>query len=84
MSRDATHADIEREVNEMDLGRISTFTTKATLEMLKRRRDVVAFVLFVMGVIVGIAVLAHEPGDDGTRHPLGNAASRFIRRRGCS
>ena len=37
MSRDATHADIEREVNEMDLGRISTFTTKATLEMLKRR-----------------------------------------------
>ena len=37
MSRDATHADIEREVNEMDLGRISTFTTKATLEMLERR-----------------------------------------------
>ena len=37
MSKDATHADIEREVNEMDLGRISTFTTKATLEMLKRR-----------------------------------------------
>jgi len=37
MSRDATHADIEREVTEMDLGRFSTFTTKATLEMLKRR-----------------------------------------------
>jgi len=37
MSRDATHADIEREVDEMDLGRFSTFTTKATLEMLKRR-----------------------------------------------
>lgn len=37
MSRDATHADIEHEVNAMDLGRFSTFTTKATLEMLKRR-----------------------------------------------
>ena len=37
MSRDATHADIEREVGGMDLGRLSTFTTKATLEMLKRR-----------------------------------------------
>src|SRR5439155_25516988 len=37
MSRDATHADIEHEVNAMDLGRLSTFTTKATLEMLKRR-----------------------------------------------
>ncbi|HEY0831737.1 MAG TPA: class I SAM-dependent methyltransferase [Candidatus Dormibacteraeota bacterium] len=37
MSRDATHADIEQEVNAMDLGRFSTLTTKATLEMLKRR-----------------------------------------------
>jgi ubiquinone/menaquinone biosynthesis C-methylase UbiE len=37
MSRDATHADIECEVAGMDLGRLSTFTTKATLEMLKRR-----------------------------------------------
>jgi ubiquinone/menaquinone biosynthesis C-methylase UbiE len=37
MSRDATHADIEREVDGMDIGRLSTFTTKATLEMLKRR-----------------------------------------------
>jgi len=37
MSRDATHADIEHEVEGMDLGRISAFTTKATLEMLKRR-----------------------------------------------
>jgi ubiquinone/menaquinone biosynthesis C-methylase UbiE len=37
MSRDATHADIDHEVNGMDLGRLSTFTTKATLEMLKRR-----------------------------------------------
>jgi ubiquinone/menaquinone biosynthesis C-methylase UbiE len=37
MSRDATHADIEREVEGMDLGRISAFTTRATLEMLKRR-----------------------------------------------
>jgi len=37
MSRDATHTDIEREVNGMDLGRFSTLTTKATLEMLKRR-----------------------------------------------
>lgn len=37
MSKDATHADIEDEVKGMDLGRFSTFTTKATLEMLKRR-----------------------------------------------
>lgn len=37
MSRDATHADIESEVETMRLGRISSFTTKATLEMLKRR-----------------------------------------------
>ncbi|HKW59693.1 MAG TPA: class I SAM-dependent methyltransferase [Candidatus Dormibacteraeota bacterium] len=37
MSRDATHADIDREVGRMQLGRIATFTTKATLEMLKRR-----------------------------------------------
>ncbi len=37
MSREATHADIDHEVNGMDLGRFSSFTTKATLEMLKRR-----------------------------------------------
>jgi ubiquinone/menaquinone biosynthesis C-methylase UbiE len=37
MSRDATHADIDHEVHGMDLGRIGAFTTKATLEMLKRR-----------------------------------------------
>jgi hypothetical protein len=37
MSRDATHADIDHEVDGMDLGRIGAFTTKATLEMLKRR-----------------------------------------------
>ncbi len=37
MSKDATHADIEDEVKGMDLGRFSAFTTKATLEMLKRR-----------------------------------------------
>jgi len=37
MSRDATHADIDREVKGMELGRISTFTTTATLEMLRRR-----------------------------------------------
>jgi ubiquinone/menaquinone biosynthesis C-methylase UbiE len=37
MSSDATHADIEREVSGMQLGWFSTFTTKATLEMLKRR-----------------------------------------------
>ena len=37
MSRDATHGDIDREVRGMELGRISTFTTTATLEMLKRR-----------------------------------------------
>jgi ubiquinone/menaquinone biosynthesis C-methylase UbiE len=36
-SSDATHADIEREVAGMQLGWFSTFTTKATLEMLKRR-----------------------------------------------
>jgi ubiquinone/menaquinone biosynthesis C-methylase UbiE len=37
MSSDATHADIEQEVQAMRLGRLSSFTTKATLEMLKRR-----------------------------------------------
>ena len=37
MSSEATHADIEREVNGMKLGWVSSFTTKATLEMLKRR-----------------------------------------------
>jgi ubiquinone/menaquinone biosynthesis C-methylase UbiE len=37
MSRDATHADIDHEVDGMDLGRIGSFTTRATLEMLKRR-----------------------------------------------
>jgi ubiquinone/menaquinone biosynthesis C-methylase UbiE len=37
MSNDATHADIEHEVNGMGLDWLSTFTTKATLEMLKRR-----------------------------------------------
>jgi ubiquinone/menaquinone biosynthesis C-methylase UbiE len=37
MSKDATHADIDDEVNGMELGRFSAFTTRATLEMLKRR-----------------------------------------------
>ncbi|HSS61695.1 MAG TPA: class I SAM-dependent methyltransferase [Candidatus Limnocylindrales bacterium] len=37
MSREATHADIEREVAGMHLGRLNSFTTKATFEMLKRR-----------------------------------------------
>jgi ubiquinone/menaquinone biosynthesis C-methylase UbiE len=37
MSSDATHADIEHEVQGMHLGRVSSFTTKGTLEMLKRR-----------------------------------------------
>ena len=37
MSRDATHSDIDREVDQMHLGRVTNFTTKATLEMLKRR-----------------------------------------------
>ena len=37
MSRDATHADIAREVEGMHLGRVNTFTTRATLEMLRRR-----------------------------------------------
>ena len=37
MSSDATHADIEREVAGMQLGWFSTFTTKATLEVLRRR-----------------------------------------------
>ena len=37
MSSDASHADIEREVNGMRLGRLSSFMTKGTLEMLKRR-----------------------------------------------
>ena len=37
MSSDATHADIEHEVKGMELGWVSSFTTKGTLEMLKRR-----------------------------------------------
>jgi len=37
MSSEASHADIEREVAAMQLGPVSTFTTKGTLEMLKRR-----------------------------------------------
>jgi ubiquinone/menaquinone biosynthesis C-methylase UbiE len=37
MSRDATHAEIDGEVKAMELGPVSTFTTKATLEMLRRR-----------------------------------------------
>ena len=37
MSRDATHADIEGEVKAMELGALGTLTTKATLEMLRRR-----------------------------------------------
>jgi ubiquinone/menaquinone biosynthesis C-methylase UbiE len=37
MSSDASHADIEREVKGMELGWWSSFTTKGTLEMLKRR-----------------------------------------------
>jgi ubiquinone/menaquinone biosynthesis C-methylase UbiE len=37
MSGEASHADIEQEVNDMELGRVNTFMTKATLEMLRRR-----------------------------------------------
>lgn len=37
MSHDATHAAIEREVDAMELGPFTSFTTMATLEMLKRR-----------------------------------------------
>ena len=37
MSGEATHADIVREVEGMHLGRLNSFTTKATLEMLRRR-----------------------------------------------
>ena len=37
LSRDSTHADIDREVRGMNLGRFSAFTTRATLEALKRR-----------------------------------------------
>jgi ubiquinone/menaquinone biosynthesis C-methylase UbiE len=37
MSSDATHADIESEVYGMGLGWFSAFTTRGTLEMLKRR-----------------------------------------------
>jgi ubiquinone/menaquinone biosynthesis C-methylase UbiE len=37
MSSDATHADIEHEVKGMELGWVGSFTTRATLEMLKRR-----------------------------------------------
>jgi len=37
MSREATHADIQHEVERMGLGWFSAFTTKGTLELLKRR-----------------------------------------------
>lgn len=37
MSHDATHADIEVEVRGMELGRLSSFMTKATLERLRNR-----------------------------------------------
>ena len=37
MSREATHADIDAEVSGMGLGWFSSFTTRATLEMLRRR-----------------------------------------------
>lgn len=37
MSHDATHAAIEEEVRGMDLGRLSSFMTKATLERLRNR-----------------------------------------------
>ncbi len=37
MSRDATHADIEGEVAGMNLGRLGSFVTKATLERLRNR-----------------------------------------------
>jgi ubiquinone/menaquinone biosynthesis C-methylase UbiE len=37
MSRDATHADIDNEVRGMDLGWLSAFMTKATLERLRNR-----------------------------------------------
>jgi ubiquinone/menaquinone biosynthesis C-methylase UbiE len=37
MSRDATHADIALEVEHMELGWLTSFTTTATLESLRRR-----------------------------------------------
>jgi len=37
MSRNASHADIDKEVKTMKLGRVSAFMTKGTLEMLRRR-----------------------------------------------
>lgn len=37
MSSDASHADIDAEVRKMELGRVSAFMTKGTLEMLRRR-----------------------------------------------
>jgi hypothetical protein len=37
MSRDASNADIGREVSRMRLGRVSSFMTKWALRMLRRR-----------------------------------------------
>jgi ubiquinone/menaquinone biosynthesis C-methylase UbiE len=37
MNRDVTHADIALEVHHMKLGPLTSFTTKATLESLRRR-----------------------------------------------
>src|SRR5260221_11109934 len=36
------------------------------------RLDVVAFVLFVAGLLIAACVLSHIPGDDGTQHPFGS------------
>jgi ubiquinone/menaquinone biosynthesis C-methylase UbiE len=37
MSGDASHAAIEMEVKKIELGAVSAFTTKGTVEMLRRR-----------------------------------------------
>jgi ubiquinone/menaquinone biosynthesis C-methylase UbiE len=37
LRRDASDAEIEREVDGMQLGRLTAFTTRATLHMLRRR-----------------------------------------------
>ena len=37
MSKDATHGDIDGEVRGMQVGRFTSFSTRATLEMLRRR-----------------------------------------------
>jgi ubiquinone/menaquinone biosynthesis C-methylase UbiE len=79
MSSDATHEDIEREVQGMHLGWVGSFTTKGTLEMLKRRaysaaklQQLAAESPFKTCTItkegIGLEVRLTKQGNDGDGH----------------